>query len=405
MLCLTMRRGPTPGAVYELEGDEITIGRGNKSTIVIRDNEVSREHCRLVRRADDYELFDLSSSNGTFVNGQRVLSPWLLQSSMLIELGDTITLEYGILVPEVQPSGKNQPAAAEVVALVEANTHFSLTMTKGPAVGYVYPLEGKTISIGRDLTNDIVVQDPEVSRFHLRLHFSQRGYLIEDLRSTNGTFINTEPIHEHRCLEPNDVIKLGTMVQLQYIFREEGMALGGSDDETPRSRPTEMEADKSTVLADFFHVDPQRRAAAARSTGLMPGALFDHLMIVYAREDWESTIAPLLVRMQDTRLNAWVDQYLVLGSDDWRMAVEQALMECWLMIVVVSPEALNSTYVKVLYRYFLQQDKPVIPLVRDPAQTLPGELNRLRSIIYNPQTNPASFHKLIFEIMQLHQQT
>src|SRR5690242_16083247 len=96
MLCLMMRRGPTPGAVYELEGDEITIGRGNKSTIVIRDNEVSREHCRLIRRAEDYELLDLNSSNGTFVNGQRVLSPWLLQPSMLIELGDTITLEYGI---------------------------------------------------------------------------------------------------------------------------------------------------------------------------------------------------------------------------------------------------------------------------------------------------------------------
>jgi len=302
--------------VYELEGDEITIGRGNKSTIVIRDNEVSREHCRLVRRADDYELLDLSSSNGTFVNGQRVLSPWLLQSKMLIELGDTITLEYGTPIPEVNINRNGQPAVEVVPA--ETNAHFSLTMTKGPAIGYVYPLEGKTISIGRDLTNDIVVQDPEVSRFHLRLHFSQRGYLIEDLRSTNGTFINTEPIHERRCLEPNDVIKLGTMVQLQYIFREEGMALGGgSENETPRSRPSEMEPDKSTQLADFFRVDPQRRAAASRTTGLIPGALLDHLMIVYAREDWESTVAPLLVRMQDTRLNAWVDQYLVLGSDDW----------------------------------------------------------------------------------------
>ena len=409
-----MRRGPTPGAVYELEGDEITIGRGNKSTIVIRDNEVSREHCRLVRRANDYELLDLSSSNGTFVNGQRVLSPWLLQSSMLIELGDTITLEYGTPVPETSSNGKNHsPAAAApviaavaAVAAVESNTHFSLMMTKGPAVGYLYPLEGKMISIGRDLTNDIVVQDPEVSRFHLRLHFSQRGYLIEDLRSTNGTFVNTEPIHERRCLEPNDVIKLGTMVQLQYIFREESAGtLNISDDETPRSRPFEIEADKNTQLADFFYVDPERRTLAARTTGLMPGALLDHLLIVYAREDWESTVAPLLVRMQDTRLNAWVDQYLALGSDDWRMAVEQALNECWLMIVVVSPEALNSTYVKVLYRFFLNQDKPVIPLVRDSSQTLPGELNRLRSIIYNPQTNPASFHKLIFEIMQLHQQT
>ncbi len=402
-----MRRGPTPGAVYELDGDEITIGRGNKSTIVIRDNEVSREHCRLVRRANDYELLDLSSSNGTFVNGQRVLSPWLLQSSMLIELGDTITLEYGTAVPETLSNGNHHPAvaAAPAVAAVESGAHFSLTMTKGPAVGYVYPLEGKLITIGRDLTNDIVVQDPEVSRFHLRLHFSQRGYLIEDLRSTNGTFINSEPLHTRRCLEPNDVIKLGTMVQLQYLFREEAVSRNGSDDVTPRSRPFEMEAEKSTQLGDFFYVDPQRRAQAERTTGLMPGALLDHLFIVYAREDWESMVAPLLVRMQDTRLNAWVDQYLTLGSDDWRMAVEQALNECWLMVVVISPDALNSTYVKLLYRFFLNQDKPVIPLLRDGSQTLPGELNRLRGIIYNPQTNPASFHKLIFEIMQLHQQT
>jgi len=398
-----MRRGPTPGAVYELDGDEITIGRGNKSTVVIRDNEVSREHCRLVRRADDYELFDLGSSNGTFVNGQRVLSPWLLQSSMLIELGDTITLEYGPAVSENQAGAKNKPLEAGVAA--GANTHFSLTMNKGPAIGYIYPLEGKTISIGRDLTNDIVVQDPEVSRFHLRLHFSDRGYLIEDLRSTNGTFINTEPIHGRRCLEPNDVIKLGTMVQLQYTFRKEGAPLGSSEDETPRSRPPEIDMERSTKLGDFFHVDPQRHTLSARTTGLVPGALLDHLMVVYAREDWEATVAPLLVRMQDTRLNAWVDQYLVLDSDDWRMAVEQALGECWLMIVVVSPEALNSTYVKMMYRYFLNQAKPVIPLVRDPAQTLPGELNRLRSILYNPQINPSSFHKLIFEIMQLHQQT
>ena len=198
------------------------------------------------------------------------------------------------------------------------------------------------------------------------------------------------------------MIKLGTMIQLQYIFREEGAA--NNENDTPPSRPQELDADKSTVVTNFFQVDPKRRALSARSTGLEPDALRDHLLIVYAREDWENTVAPLMVRMQDTRLNAWVDQYLVLGSDDWRMAVEQALFECWLMIVVVSPEALSSNYVKLMYRYFLQQDKPVIPLLRDAAQTLPGELNRLRSILYSPETNPNSFHKLIFEIMQLHQQ-
>ncbi|HVU11869.1 MAG TPA: FHA domain-containing protein [Phototrophicaceae bacterium] len=396
MLRLIMRRGPTPGAVYALEADEITIGRGNKSTIVIRDNEVSRDHCRLVRLTGSYEVYDLNSSNGTFVNGQRVTAPWPLQEGALIELGDTITLEYGSQDTDTLPSGDAADEETEPAA------YYSLMMVKGPAVGYIYPLEGKTLAIGRDLANDIVIQDPEVSRYHLRLHFSQQGYWIEDLRSTNGTYINSEPLHERQCLEPNDILKLGTMIQLQYLVREEPTE--GIENDTPTHRPTEFEFDKDTTLANVFKVDPTRRTLSARSTGLEPGTLRDHLMIVYAREDWESLVAPLLVRLQDTRLNVWVDQYLTPSSDEWRTAIEQALSECWLMVVVVSPESLNSNIIKLMYRLFLREKKPVIPLVCDATQTLPGELNRLRSILYDQDNTPRSFHKLIFEIMQLHQQ-
>ncbi len=397
MLRLIMRRGPTPGAIYALEADEITIGRGNKNTIVIRDNEVSRDHCRLVHMSGNYEVHDLNSSNGTFVNGQRVNAPWLLQEGALIELGDTITLEYGSQATDTLP----KPGEG-VVEEAEPDAYYSLMMVKGPAVGYIYPLESKTIAIGRDLANDIVIQDPEVSRYHLRLHFSQQGYWVEDLRSTNGTYVNDEPLRERQCLEPNDVLKLGTMIQLQYMIREE--AVESVENDTPTRRPSEFELDKETTLANVFKVDPTRRTLSARSTGLEPGTLRDHLMIIYAREDWEGVVAPLLVRLQDTRLNVWVDQYLTPSSDEWRVAIEQALSECWLMVVVVSPESLNSNIIKLMYRLFLREKKPVIPLVRDASQTLPGELNRLRSIIYDQDNTPRSFHKLIFEIMQLHQQ-
>src|SRR5664279_4030299 len=215
MLRLIMRRGPTPGAVYDLQADEVTIGRGNKNNIVIRDNEVSREHCRLVRLMGDYEVHDLNSSNGTFVNGQRVVMPWMLQPGMLIELGDTITLEYG-----TQPT-KTEPLV-EPTPVVQADTHYSLVMIKGSAIGRTYPLEGQQIAIGRDRANDIVIQDPEISRYHVRLHVTPKdcGYQIEDLGSTNGTFVNGEPVQETRCLEPHDVLKLGTMVELRYVLRE-----------------------------------------------------------------------------------------------------------------------------------------------------------------------------------------
>ncbi len=395
MLSLIMRRGPTPGAVYDLDADEITIGRGNKNNIVIRDNEVSRDHCRLVRLMGSYEVHDLNSSNGTFVNGQRVVSPWLLQPGTLIELGDTITLEYGFRSPDW---GSDEDAQDDIAA--EPNAHYSLMMTKGPAVGYIYPLEQNIIAIGRDLSNDIVIQDPEVSRYHLRLQFTRRGYLIEDLVSTNGTFLNGEPLHETRCLEPHDVIKLGTMVQLQYIYREE---IIDEDDDSPSRPMPALEMARDETIYNVADIDPGRRELTARSTGLEPGALQDHLMVVYAREDWESVIAPLLVRLQDTHLSAWVDQYLAPGTDEWRVAVEQALGECWLMVIVVSEHSTRSPYVKMMYRAFLGSDKPVIPLLCDGMQTVPGELNRLRTIYYDVNNHQRSFHKLIFEIMQMRQ--
>ncbi|MFN8447118.1 MAG: FHA domain-containing protein [Anaerolineae bacterium] len=394
MLRLVMRRGPTPGAVYDLEGDEITIGRGSKNHIVIRDNEVSRDHCRLVRLAGNYEVHDLNSSNGTFVNGQRVVTPWLLQSGALIELGDSITLEYGD-VPLA-----NGLSVVEQITPIETKARFSLRMIAGPSTGTIFPLSGNTMVVGRDVSSDLVIQDPEISRRHLRLRFIGNGYHVEDLGSTNGTFVNGDTVNQSRCLEPNDLIQLGTMVQVQYVVRD--ASLEDDEEDTPVVRPAEYEYDKNDTLASFFRVDPTRRAKAARSTGLLPGALRDHLMIVYAREDWEALVAPLLVRLQDTRLNAWVDQYLALGSDDWRIAVEQALNECWLMVVMVSPNSLGSAYVHLMYRYFLNQNKPVIPLVRDAGQSLPSGLTGLRATVYDPETNPGSFHKLIFEIMQLH---
>ena len=391
MLRLTMLRGPTPGAVYELGNDEITIGRGNKNSIVIRDNEVSRDHCRLVRLTEHYEVHDLNSSNGTFVNGQRVVSSWLLQPGALIELGDSITLQYGTASVEGATSEK-LPLATETI------TNHSLVLLQGPDSGSVYPLTGVTQTLGRDPTCDILIADPEVSRYHLRLYAAPDGYQIEDLGSTNGTFVNDQALLDITPLQADDVIRLGTLVRLQYLRHEE--ALESGDEDTPVIQTHEL----NRARGDIFPLDSKRRALSARSTGIEPGSLHNHLIVVYAREDWETVVAPLLVRLQDTRLNAWVDQYLTLDTDAWRLAVEQALKECWLMLLVVSPAALGLPYIRTMYRYFLSENKPVIPLLHDMALTLPGDLNRLRSLVYDPETNPRSFHKLIFEIMQLHQQ-
>ncbi len=89
-----MRAGPTIGKIYPLEGPEITIGRESTNSISINDVEVSRKHARMDLRGTSYVIQDLGSTNGTFVNGQRVTIPQVLNPGDSVSFGEGSVLSY-----------------------------------------------------------------------------------------------------------------------------------------------------------------------------------------------------------------------------------------------------------------------------------------------------------------------
>ena len=91
---ITMQRGPATGKVFTLVKTSLTIGRELDTDIPVNDVEVSRRHSRLTEMADGYQVEDLGSTNGTFVNGQRISQPVMLHSGDLIALGETIEFVY-----------------------------------------------------------------------------------------------------------------------------------------------------------------------------------------------------------------------------------------------------------------------------------------------------------------------
>jgi predicted component of type VI protein secretion system len=91
---ITVRQGPVPGKVFDLVKDVLTIGRDMNNDVVINDAEVSRNHGRLTSQSGGYLIEDLASTNGTFVNGQRLIGPKLLNPGDVIGLGETIVMEY-----------------------------------------------------------------------------------------------------------------------------------------------------------------------------------------------------------------------------------------------------------------------------------------------------------------------
>ncbi|MFP3855215.1 MAG: FHA domain-containing protein [Anaerolineales bacterium] len=104
---LIERTGPNPGETFELEKDVLTLGRDVTNDIVLADPEVSRQHARIKRTPGGYVLEDLGSTNGSFVNGERLVSPRVLNSGDLVGLGEDVTLTF-------------EAAAAESAATVMA---------------------------------------------------------------------------------------------------------------------------------------------------------------------------------------------------------------------------------------------------------------------------------------------
>jgi predicted component of type VI protein secretion system len=93
---------------------------------------------------------------------------------------------------------------------------YQLVMKTGPAPGKVYSLEASEISIGREVGSNVFINDVEISRRHARLTLHTGNYILEDLGSTNGTFVNGHRATGSLILQPGDTITLGENVSLTF---------------------------------------------------------------------------------------------------------------------------------------------------------------------------------------------
>jgi putative serine protease PepD len=110
---LTIKSGPGAGKTVQVEGTEFTIGREAGVDFVLADGKASRRHAALRVLPDGRAtLYDLGSSNGTFVNGQRIQST-LLQGGEQIQIGDTVWLTAGT------PTARSEPVPAVAAAVAQ----------------------------------------------------------------------------------------------------------------------------------------------------------------------------------------------------------------------------------------------------------------------------------------------
>jgi len=84
-----------------------------------------------------------------------------------------------------------------------------LIMHEGQLAGQRWALESDVLTIGRAADCEVTLPERPVSRYHARVYRHGDRFMIEDLGSSNGTFVNSEKVSEAE-LQPGDSLRLGT---------------------------------------------------------------------------------------------------------------------------------------------------------------------------------------------------
>lgn len=161
-------------------GQTLVVGRGSQADVVLNHPQISSRHLKLSFDGSRIEAEDLGSLNGTFVNGGKI-------GCVSLRPGDLVrlTADEGIAAFRVQ-AGAVPPPAATRKAVSTATLQ-----PLGAGLPAVVLHTGRPLTLGRSADNDVVINHPQVSGRHCRLTLTAEGkVLLEDLQSTNGTFVD-----------------------------------------------------------------------------------------------------------------------------------------------------------------------------------------------------------------------
>ena len=225
----------SPTQVFDLTEQAYSLGRDASNGIAIQGEGVSRRHAQLTRAGDVYVLQDMSSANGTFVNGQRISAPQPLNSGDKIGLGRSIQLLYeaeaAAAAPTPQPAptrvaASEEPLPAtmmgEPVKLPPSAEPPRLVVEEAGGSTYEYTLTAEQYTIGRSEGNTIRVTSPLASRNHARLEKTPGGYHLAPLPEVlNPLSLQGRPVSEPHVLRDGDIFRIGgrdpgTMITFRY---------------------------------------------------------------------------------------------------------------------------------------------------------------------------------------------
>ncbi|MEZ4411411.1 MAG: FHA domain-containing protein [Gemmatimonadales bacterium] len=209
------------GREYLVGPGSLVIGRDASCDVVIESTDVSRHHAVIANGPAGYVLED-TSANGVVVNGVRAGERRTLTRGDIVKIGPAEFRFYADAVekgdapppgavhrlydtahgiPSMVPSFPSRPTAPPPLATV--------LVRSGSLRGQRLPIRTPVINIGRADYNDLVFSDESVSASHAKLQRREALWVLTDLDSTNGTFVDGDQIRGEVPLMPGSTVRFG----------------------------------------------------------------------------------------------------------------------------------------------------------------------------------------------------
>lgn len=205
-------------SVYRIGDGGLTLGRDSAAEIGLSAKEASKKHATIAPSLLGYTLTD-HSYRGVWVNGSRIDGACVLGQRDMIRIGgDGFRFEADptSLEPDIRREEDASIAASvalddsrEVLASIEV-------VSNGPLKGTRFRLARPTAQIGRSRYNDVRLPDESVSGRHASLVRRENRWIIFDVGSANGTYVDGQRVGDQRALPDRCELQLGIV---RLLFR------------------------------------------------------------------------------------------------------------------------------------------------------------------------------------------
>ncbi len=225
------------GREYQIGSGPLVFGRDAACDVVIESTDVSRRHAFIAHGPEGYLLED-TSANGVLVNGERITGRRPLARGDVLRFGTAEFRFYADAAPAAPPPGAAHRLFDTVHGIPAMVPAFPSRPTTPPPLATVLvrsgglrgqrlPIRTPVVNIGRADYNDLVFGEESVSASHAKLQRREEVWILTDLDSTNGTFVDGDRVRGEVPLKPGSTVRFGDLTVLFDPTDVRGPALPG----------------------------------------------------------------------------------------------------------------------------------------------------------------------------------